>query len=158
MAKKGRLKAGSQTLEEGVAKAFKNSTITQAADREWYLSFTTTLSKADYVAAKRVINGLRGEWVRGLGTHVFSHDPRPEVDQMIESGIIPLYALNPHSFFPTDVIDIRSMIIDLAKVDQHQSGLVLEPQAGDGRIIVELLKVSTKFEIHYCEIDAAIPA
>lgn len=111
------------------------------------------LSRANYLQFISVVHGLRGEWVRKVNAHIFQSDPSFEIEAIVSSGILPTYCLNPHSFFPTPLSEVREAIA-LADIKDYYEGVkVLEPSAGDGRFIREILKVCPKADVRYFEID-----
>lgn len=120
---------------------------------EWHLEIPGHLARKDYEVVKQVIHGLRGEWVRKKNTHVFLYDPSKEIRQIAESGITPDYIDNPHSFFPTPLEEVEDMVYVIGECRDWEHYRVLEPSAGDGRIIRSVLNHCPNAAVDYCEID-----
>jgi len=105
---------------------------------------TRQLDRPTYVAVNKVLELLGGKWNRAKKGHVFEHDPRPQL-RAIEEGEFE-YTQYDSFYTPHDAV--RQMVDFL---DLGQEGfLILEPSAGDGRILDE---IGPGHVLECCEID-----
>jgi predicted RNA methylase len=139
-------------LDKKLQSIFAQMTVSQDGDG-YRLDMPAKLPRAHYDAIKKIVNGLRGEWVRSKSTHIFGHDPAAEIRQIAESGVVPEYVNNPHAFFPTPHEDVADMVDLIAEMRDWSKCRCLEAGAGDGRIVRAMLKASPNAKIDYCEID-----
>lgn len=94
---------------------------------------TRQLDRALYVKTNKALEAMGGAWNRKLGMHSFTEDPRPQVEGLIESGVLEVPDLG---WFWTPEPVVRRML-DL--VDIKPDMRVLEPSAGEGHIL-DILK------------------
>ena len=139
-------------LDAAIHKIFQQSTI-QSVGNEWHLDLPKSMPRKHYESVKRVVNGLRGEWVRSKGTHVFLHDATAEIESIQITGFAPDYIDNPHAFFPTPHEEIADMMLIAGLRDWHGNRKFLEPHGGDGRIIRSIHYACPGASVDYCEID-----
>lgn len=140
-----------QSVLTAVLAAFKSSTIEQVGDN-WVLK-TGQMPRKEYEQFKKIVNAMRGEWVRKMDAHVFGHNPSAEISLMIETGNVPSYVENPFSFFPTPQEEVEDCVRILAELQDRITIRVAEPGAGDGRFIKEILKACPTADVRYWEID-----
>ncbi len=88
-----------------------------------------------YVRVNKSLVAMGGKWNRKMGGHVFTFDPRSQVDGLINDGTL---VVEKDGFFETPLSIVR-MMIELANV--KVGDLVLEPSAGMGAIAYELRHV-----------------
>jgi predicted RNA methylase len=86
------------------------------------------LDRPLYVDVARVIELMGGKWQRRERVHVFVCDPRPQIEQIMETGNLIVIQ---DSFFQTPRPVVDAM---LALVPIPDKGLILEPSAGVGAI------------------------
>lgn len=145
------MKTKSEFINPKVLKCLKRSDITQV-NKLWHLTTADRLSVEEYKQLQLIVHGLRGEWVRNADAHVFQFDPTSEINAVMESGCIPSFMFNQHSFFPTPMGEIKDAI-ELSYLDDSDGVTVLEPSAGDGRFIRAILEKCPKAIVDYYEID-----
>lgn len=124
----------------------------------WDVRLHGHLSRKDYEQFKVILAGLRGEWIRKEEIHRCLYDPTQAIHQIVETGVVPEYIFNPHSFFPTPEEVITDLLFwaDLtteryAQPDSEHS--ILEPSCGDGRICRRLFDLMPNAKIDAFEID-----
>lgn len=104
------------------------------------------LARNDYLKLSKELTSLGGKWKGGkVGAFVFDFDPTLIVDKIINNKN---NIKKSTQFFPTPNKIVKKMIDG---VDIRKSDLLLEPSAGQGAIIDELLKLNTN--ISYCEFE-----
>jgi predicted RNA methylase len=95
------------------------------------------------------LTAARGKWDRKAKGHVFPFDPRELMADAVETGAF-VDAKKTLQFFETPVALARRMV-DLAQIAPGNTAL--EPSAGMGRIVRELL--AARAEVVAIEIDPA---
>jgi hypothetical protein len=138
-------------LSFGCHEAFKNTSIEQ--EGELFIIRSPKMVRSDYEQFKKVVHGLRGEWIRKKDAHVFWSNPTQEIESIVETGLAPEYISNPYSFFPTPIEEVRDIVWVLARVQDFVTCRIAETGAGDGRFIQEALRACPQADIHYWEID-----
>ena len=125
----------------------KNIQVNQI-ETDWEIIIQEQLDRKLYEDFKKILKALRGHWDKK--THRFYYDPADKIKEIIDAGKFPV--INPHAFFPTPCSATKAMI-ELSELEiSSESTTILEPSAGDGSIVRELLRYSSN--IHCCEIDS----
>lgn len=95
---------------------------------------TNTLDRNMYVKVNKALEAMGGKWNKSVKAHIFSEDPRDQVEGLLESGSI---SIDRDGFFPTPdaVIDRMFKLMPV-----NQEAFILEPSCGNGAIIRRLLK------------------
>lgn len=93
----------------------------------------TQLDRKLYDKTNKALEAMGGKWNRGKGGHVFTSDPRPKVEGLLESGTLSVVR---DGFFETPEAVITRMF-ELA----FPFGRVLEPSAGRGAIADQLRSI-----------------
>jgi predicted RNA methylase len=98
------------------------------------LRLSHQLDRALYVRTDKVLQAAGGKWQSRARAHVFETSAEEAIDQILLTGEVTV----PQDFgyFPTPV-RIVNMMIELAGLEPGM--LVLEPSAGRGAIVAELL-------------------
>lgn len=102
-------------------------------------------------ALTRIAGG--GRWDRKTGTHVFPRDPRPDLEQLIGSAVIPHPTVTEekeHSYWPTPA-PLAKLLID--GLDLPGGARVLEPSAGDGQLVRAVLEAYPHVRVAAVEPD-----
>lgn len=84
------------------------------------------LARDLYLRMDKALKAMGGKWNRKKGGHVFSMDPRPQIEGFIENGTL---TVERDGFFETPP-EIMDRMIELV----YPGGRVLEPSAGLGAI------------------------
>lgn len=92
------------------------------------------LDRKLYEKVNKALDVMGGKWNRKAKAHIFTFDPRPQVEGLLESGGL---TVERDGFFETP-LNIVAKMLELARLDNGSK--VLEPSAGMGRIAVELKK------------------
>lgn len=122
----------------------KNSTL---KNKNLYLP-EIELTKKEYNEVKKILTKIGGKWKGGkTQAFVFEHDPKQLIERLINGEKINLK--KDFQFFPTPVKIVKKLL-EIANI---QSGdKVLEPSAGQGAIINEVIKKGIKRDrVHYLE-------
>lgn len=106
----------------------------------------TKLERKLYEGVNAVLAELGGKWMRKVKAHVFADDPTERLNDVINAGEIVTAA--SLGFFATPVAIVKRLI-EVAAIKPGEC--VLEPSAGDGAIVRELLAVGAK--VTCCEYD-----
>lgn len=104
------------------------------------------LDRALYLRAKDTFQTLGGRWTRGR--FEFPMDPRPVLDALLASGILP--ERNPTAYFPTPKGEVQEIVEDLniagrcaLRAEWGEAPLrILDPSAGQGGIADVLREVA----------------
>jgi len=98
----------------------------------------TQLERKLYLEVNKVLETIGGKWNKKTKGHIFDSDVDELINEMINTGeytdIKKVY-----QFYPTPLNILRQMI-ELA--DLRSGDTVLEPSAGDGAIVAEILKIT----------------
>ena len=94
------------------------------------------LDRKTYSAVDKVLQALGGKWSRGSKAHLFDESIADRIDDVITMGAVE--TARDTGFFETPVPIARDMI---KKVGVNSGMRVLEPSAGTGRIVRELLAI-----------------
>ena len=87
-----------------------------------------------YTKVNKALEAMGGKWNRKAGGHVFTDDPRPQVEGLLENGSLNV---ERDGFFETPVAVIDRMI---ELVPLRKEVYILEPSAGLGAIIKRLIE------------------
>ncbi len=101
---------------------------------------TGALDRDVYLAVDKVLKGLGGKWNRKSRGHVFPDDPMPSIKLAIANSAYQDRAHDLQMFETPE--QLAHQMVELARVDLHDE--VLEPSAGRGRIVRELLTKTTR--------------
>lgn len=106
------------------------------------------LDRKEYLELNKEITALGGAWKSGkISAFVFNFDPKLIVDKILNQNISNIKKST--QFFPTPTKVVNLM---LEQVQISESDEILEPSAGQGAIILELIKLTDK-RINFCEIE-----
>lgn len=103
-------------------------------DSVFYLP-SEMLDRSLYVQVNKVLADLGGHWNRKLRCHVFPADPMPLIEQALAGGAY-MDRRSELQLFDTPVV-LAERMVKAARVEAHDR--VLEPSAGRGQIVRELL-------------------
>lgn len=109
-------------------------------------------NRKDYNSFKAVIQAIKGRW--NGKTHLFPYNPTDAIQQILESGFVPIH--NPYSLFETPEAGVDDLFIYLGIDNPYMDGKtwrILEPSAGTGRIAHLIRERFPLAEIDVCEID-----
>ena len=103
-----------------------------------------------YERTNEVLTRIGGKWKGGkTRAHVFEDDPAPLLAEVLSTGIMPLD--NPLDFYRTPAEVVERMV----SIAGDMSGsIVLEPSAGDGAIVEQVVSKYPSAIIHAVEVDA----
>jgi predicted RNA methylase len=101
------------------------------------MELTGKLDRKLYVAVNEVLEAAGGKWNRKAHTHVFEFDARAKIAAMLANGKVKDEAKDA-DFFETPP-ELAKELVRLAGA--HRGDVVLEPSAGRGAIVEELLAV-----------------
>lgn len=102
------------------------------------------LERSLYVKVNKALESMGGKWNRKSGGHVFGKDPRSEVEDLIENGLIEV---ERDGFFETPRAVVDRM---LALVPLRSSSFILEPSAGMGAIAKVLKEIGGSTVTIWC--------
>lgn len=106
------------------------------------------LDRPTYLAVNKGLDALGGKWNRKLAGHVFSTDPRPQIQELLESGIVEV---ERDGYFVTP----REIGVMMAEMAELEPGLfVLEPSAGTGDLVRAILEVEPGIQVTCIEKNA----
>lgn len=116
------------------------------------------LERKEYIAVNKAIEALGGKWNTKRKCHVFPGDARTIVQGLTKTEKPTLPHKNPLAFFPTPT-ELVELMLSVAEEDLGQCegrpSRVLEPSAGDGRIIRGILERYPKAEVTAVELDGS---
>lgn len=98
------------------------------------------LERVLYTKVNKALDAMGGKWNKKFGGHVFTFDPRPQVDGLIANGTL---TVERDGFFETPV-----EVVDLMFSYVTPKGKVLEPSAGMGSIAKHIREYFT--DIIFC--------
>lgn len=101
---------------------------------------TGQLDRKLYTAVNEVLEAAGGKWNRRLRAHVFDADARAKIAAMLDNGKVKNEARDA-DFFETPP-ELAKELVRLASV--HHGDVVLEPSAGRGAIVQELLDTGAR--------------
>lgn len=131
-------------MKDNLKEVLRDSKIT---DNKLYLP-DIQLDRKEYLELSKELTSLGGSWKSGkISAFVFDFDPQLIVDKILDKNITNIKKST--QFFPTPTKIVTQM---LEKVEILKNDEVLEPSAGQGAIILELIKLTEK-QINFCEID-----
>jgi predicted RNA methylase len=93
------------------------------------------LDRALYVKTDKVLQAAGGKWDKKAKAHVFDSDAETRIDEIIVTGEIAV-PKDEYNYFPTPP-NVVAKLLDEA--DLSLGMMVLEPSAGRGAIVAELL-------------------
>lgn len=97
------------------------------------------LERGLYTRLNKALEAMGGKWNRSRGGHVFTADPRPQVEGLTESGVLEV---ERDGFFETPRAVVERML-ELVPLCQEKYSMTLEPSAGLGAIADVLKEQST---------------
>jgi len=102
-----------------------------------------------YERTNEVLTRIGGKWKGGkTRAHVFEDDPAPLLAEVLSTGIMPLD--NPLDFYRTPAEVVERMV----SIAGDMSGcIVLEPSAGDGAIVEQVVSKYPSAIVHAIEVD-----
>lgn len=102
-----------------------------------------------YERTNEVLTRIGGKWKGGkTRAHVFEDDPAPLLAEVLSTGIMPLD--NPLDFYRTPAEVVERMV----SIAGDMSGsIVLEPSAGDGAIVEQVVSKYPSAIVHAVEVD-----
>lgn len=101
------------------------------------LRITEKLERNLYQDVNKVLECLGGKWDRKVKGHVFSSDPTALIDDAMITGEVT-DEKKEFQFFRTPP-EIASRLVEMAEITPVSC--VLEPSAGDGAIVKEIIKL-----------------
>jgi ParB/RepB/Spo0J family partition protein len=107
------------------------------------------LDRETYLRVAKTLTAARGKWDRKARGHMFAFDPRELMADAVETGTV-VDAKKTMQFFETPAVLARRMA-DLAQIAPGNK--VLEPSAGLGRLVNELL--AARAEVRAIEVEPA---
>jgi predicted RNA methylase len=126
---------------------FDNDTLDVLRDLQWDpdgrgAKITQQLDRKLYEKVNKALTLMGGKWYSKAKVHLFDTDPRASVEGLIDTGTIEVAR---DGFFETPVEIVKRMIGNVWPITDTMD--VLEPSAGAGAILKELLKYT---EHVYC--------
>jgi len=112
-----------------------------------YIKIAAKLPRLIYLKVDAVLTAMGGKWDRKAGAHVFREDPEDVLNAVIAAGEVTDVKKALNQFFTPR--PVARDLVARAKVDRTHR--VLEPSAGDGAIVREL--VATGAQVWAVEID-----
>lgn len=108
---------------------------------------TKQLDRKLYLAVNEVLNRIGSTWDRRTKAHVFDVDPTERLEVVMNSGVLDPKVKT--GYFPTPAVIVDRMI-ELADLNTRQ--LILEPSAGQGHIVKEILEhMDAHSQVLICE-------
>lgn len=104
------------------------------------------LERKLYLRTDEALRALGGTWSRKAKAHVFQADPRDAVAAALDKGAVT--TARDLGFFPTPA-PLARRLVALAGV--RPGDLAVEPSAGEGAIVAELIAAGA--EVHAVEVD-----
>jgi hypothetical protein len=102
------------------------------------------LSAKEYQEVKKTLENIGGKWNTQGQVFFFDHDPKPLVDQLIKGDKVNLK--QDFQFFATP----KDLVAEMVKrADIQPTDVCLEPSAGKGAIVEQLIPLAKKVEM--CE-------
>jgi len=102
-----------------------------------------------YERTNEVLTRIGGKWKGGkTRAHLFEDDPAPLLAEVLNTGIMPLD--NPLDFYRTPAEVVERMVEIVGDVSGK---VVLEPSAGDGAIVEQVVSKYPSAIIHAVEVD-----
>ena len=102
-----------------------------------------------YERTNEVLTRLGGKWKGGkTRAHLFDDDPAPLLAEVLNTGIMPLD--NPLDFYRTPAEVVERMVEIVGDVSGK---VVLEPSAGDGAIVEQVVSKYPRAIVHAIEVD-----
>ena len=125
-----------------ICNKLKNCSFRNKEDRNEVNIYTTNENQKHIVNKideyMTLIGGTNKPSYSGNLSYVFDYDPRPIINEMIITGVVPEY--KSHQYYPTP----ENIVLDMVKIASDslmKAKTVLEPSAGTGNIIKGLLSV-----------------
>jgi hypothetical protein len=97
-------------------------------------SIPVQLDRNLYTEVNKALAAMGGHWNRSAGAHVFTADPRPLVDGLLDTGSL---VVERDGFYETPKVVVEKMLSELPF--PRTDACILEPSAGKGAILGVLL-------------------
>lgn len=121
--------------------------LSKIVDNKLYLP-DIQLDRKDYLALSKELTALGGAWKGGkISAFVFNFDPQLILDRLLSDNNTNIKKST--QFFPTPNKIVKQMF-ELVSINKDDT--ILEPSAGQGAIIEELLKLNNN-PIAFCETE-----
>jgi hypothetical protein len=106
------------------------------------------LDRKLYEKTNKALSAMGGQWNRKAGGHIFAYDPRPQVEGLLDNGVL---TIEKDGFFETPLAVCKRMF-ELIKpcYDPGEEITVLEPSAGLGAIANALVAAGVSSKDIYC--------
>jgi len=98
------------------------------------------LDRKLYLEVNKILENISGKWDKKSKSHIFLDSPEKYIDNVILTGDYVNFN-KEFQFFPTPKSVIEKM---LSKVEINKDSEILEPSAGNGNILKELIKYNPK--------------
>lgn len=119
------------TIPENVRNIIKECTIVDTA----VILPNRQLPREEYDQVNKALVNLGGKWKKGKG-HVFESDPAPKIAALLESGVAVDEKKLFQAFYTPEAL--AKELVEMACIEE--GNIVLEPSAGDGRIVKAILE------------------
>jgi predicted RNA methylase len=93
-----------------------------------------------YLEVNKILENISGKWDKKSKSHIFSDSPEGYIDNVILTGDYVNFK-KEFQFFPTPKTVVEKM---LSKIEINENSRILEPSAGNGNILKELIKYNPK--------------
>jgi phospholipid N-methyltransferase len=103
------------------------------------------LDRKQYIAVNSVLESMGGKWNRKAKGHNFTSDPTGKLEMVLLTGEID--RPEDFGFFPTPP-SLAQRIVGLADISPGHS--ILEPSAGDGAIVDEIVRACSRNALLSC--------
>lgn len=111
------------------------------------------LERRLYEATDKVLRALGGKWHRGHSGHMFSLDAKKAMEEALAAGHVVDQKKTLEQFFTP--MSLARRMTDILGLPARGISHVLEPSAGDGRLVQALLEHGTEL-ISAVEIDVGL--
>jgi len=98
------------------------------------------LDRKLYLEVNKMLENISGKWDKKSKSHIFSNSPEEYIDNVILTGDYVNFK-KEFQFFPTPKAVVEKM---LSKIEINENSRILEPSAGNGNILKELVKYNPK--------------
>jgi phospholipid N-methyltransferase len=98
------------------------------------------LDRKLYLEVNKILENISGKWDKKSKSHIFSDSPEGYIDNVILTGDYVNFK-KEFQFFPTPKTVVEKM---LSKIEINENSRILEPSAGNGNILKELVKYNPK--------------
>ncbi|MCK9433735.1 MAG: RsmD family RNA methyltransferase [Candidatus Cloacimonetes bacterium] len=108
------------------------------------------LDRALYCQVKKVLEDQQGKWKGGkTQAFIFTRDPREALAEVLNTGKTESIQKKLQAFFTPE--DIAKDLVALAEIEKGD--VVLEPSAGEGALLREILATGLAGDVNACELD-----